>query len=80
MTQWVKLATYSTGFEADIARATLEDAGIPVMVRGNQVGAFGGGFQGPVVGGVDLHVPDDALERARELVDTEADELDEDED
>ena len=81
MTQWVKLATYSTGFEADIARATLEDAGIPVMVRGNQVGAFGGGFQGPVVGGVDLHVPDDALDRAHDLVDTdEIDEDDEDDD
>lgn len=73
-TKWVKVAAFSTGFEADIARATLEDAGIPVMVRGNQVGSFGGGFQGPVIGGVELHVPSDAVVRAREFVESYDDE------
>ena len=65
---WVKIATVSTGFEADTARATLEDAGIPVLVRGNQAGIFGGGFQGLVIGGIDIFVPTDAVPRARELV------------
>jgi hypothetical protein len=73
---WVKVATVGTGFEADAARATLEDEGIPVLVRGNQAGMFGGGFQGPVIGGIDILVPSPAVARARELLD---DGLDEDE-
>lgn len=68
MPEWVRIAVFSTGLEADVARATLEEVEIPVLVRGNQVGAFGGGFQGPVVGGVELYVPSEAAERARELV------------
>jgi hypothetical protein len=73
----VKVATVSTGFEADAARATLEDDGIPVLVRGNQAGIFGGGFQGPVIGGIDILVPSAAVSRALELLDVETMEEDE---
>jgi hypothetical protein len=74
---WAKIATVNTGFEADQARATLEEAGIPVLVRGNQAGIFGGGFQGLVIGGIDILVPTSAAARARELIDMEEDDADE---
>lgn len=64
---FVLLASFATGFEADLARATLEAEEIPVLVKGPQVGIFGSGFQGNVLGGVELHVPASALSRAREL-------------
>jgi hypothetical protein len=65
---WAPLGTYGSGFEADQVRAVLEAEHIPVLVRGTQVGLFGAGFQGPVLGGVHLFVPHTALERARELL------------
>ncbi len=66
--EWAMVATFSTGFEADIARATLESAGILVMKRGEQTGIFGPSFQGPVMGGIDILVPAADLEQARELI------------
>jgi len=68
--EWVEIATFSTGLEADIARDTLEGADIPVLVRSNAPGIFGLAFQGVVVGGIALHVPTPEVERARELLAT----------
>ncbi len=48
---WAKLANYRSGFEADMACATLEGADILVQLRGQQIGIYGLGFQGPVPGG-----------------------------
>ena len=67
--EWVKLATYASGLDADMARATLEEADIPVQVRGQPIGVVGPSFQGPVLGGVDVYVPSPELDRARELID-----------
>ena len=48
MNGWVTLANYSAGYEADIAIAVLDAAGIPAVRRGNDiVGLFGPGFEGP---------------------------------
>jgi len=66
--EWVKLASFGTGLEADMARATLEEGGVPVQVRGHQNGSFGLGFQGVVPTGVDLYVPSLVLAEARELL------------
>lgn len=66
--EWVLLATLASGLEADQVRAELEEAGIPALVRGAQPGIFGGGFQGPVMGGLDVYVPSPELERARALI------------
>jgi len=68
--EWIEVATFNTGLEADIARAALEDADIPVLVRSNAPGIFGFAYQGGVAGGVALHVPTPELERARELLAT----------
>jgi len=68
--EWIQVATFSTGLEADIARNTLEGADIPVLVRSNAPGIFGLAFQGVVVGGIALHVPTPEVERARELLDS----------
>jgi hypothetical protein len=72
---WSKVATFGSGFDADIARAVLEAEQILVQVRGHQVGMFGPSFHGPVMGGVDLYVPTAELDRARELIGEEDDEL-----
>jgi uncharacterized protein YqkB len=66
--QWALLTTVYSGLEADTTRATLESEGIPVLVRGYQVGMFGSGFQGPINEGAKILVPESALDRARELV------------
>lgn len=68
MSDWVELATYGTGFEADLAQQSLTEAEIPCLMRGNQAGIFGAGFQGPVMGGITLYVPSSAVETARDLL------------
>jgi len=66
---WVKIANYRAGYEADLAIAVLDAAGIPAMRRGNDiVGLFGPGFEGPTARGVDVFVPAAAIEDARELL------------
>ena len=66
--EWTTVATYATGLEADIARAALEEADIPVLVRSNSTGIFGPAFQGTVPGGVVLQVPSPESERALTLL------------
>lgn len=68
--RWVRIAECSTGFEADLLRAELESAHIPVLIRGTQAGIFGSAYQGPVIGGVEVHVPSPELERAQEILET----------
>jgi len=65
---FVPVANFANGFDADLARETLEAEGIPVLLKGPQVGIFGGAFQGTVLGGVVLHVPSPELERAKALL------------
>ncbi len=69
--EWMPVASFGTGLEADIAKATLEEAGIPARVVSNRAGVFGLTFQGFVPGGITLEVPSPELERARDLLDEE---------
>lgn len=66
--QFVPLASFANGFDADLARARLEAEGIPVMLKGPQVGMFGAGFQGSLMGGAELFVPSPELDRAKALL------------
>ena len=71
--EWIEVATFATGLDADIAKSALEDADIPVLVRSDAAGIFGLAFQGVVAGGIALHVPTPEFARARELLDTAPD-------
>ncbi len=69
MNDWVKIANYPAGYEADLAIAILDAAGIPAVRRGNDiVGLFGPGFEGPTTRGVDVLVPAAAAADAREVL------------
>ncbi len=56
------IRTFPTRVEADLARITLEGAGIPAMVLGVGIGMEGG------IGGVQLLVPEDRAEAALKLL------------
>lgn len=71
---WVTLHTFTTGLEADAARLTLEEAEIPVLIPGQQVGIFGPGFHGGQPGGTTVLVPEVALLHARELLGLDSEE------
>jgi len=74
MSQWVLLANFASGLEADVAVEQLRGAGIPAEARGNDiVGIFGPGFQGATARGVDVLVPDTMIDSARDLLGLEDD-------
>lgn len=73
---WFDVATFASGFEADLAIARLEAAGIRAVRDDNDtVGIFGPGFQGATGRGVTVRVPatsrDDALALLRSIGDGE---------
>ena len=69
---WTPVASYAARYEADIAVAVLDAAGIVAVARGNDiVGLFGPGFGGATARGVDVLVPSDAAAAAREILDEE---------
>ena len=66
------MGTFTTGLEADMARNSLESAGIPVFTKGEQPGIFGGGYGGNISGGITLHVPSPEVDRAQEILEPSA--------
>jgi hypothetical protein len=68
---WIAVASFGAGYEADIAVARLEAAGITAVRRGNDlVGLFGPSFEGRSARGVDVLVPSDAVAQAREILES----------
>ena len=66
---WFDLATFSSGFEADLAISRLEAAGIRALRDDNDtVGIFGPGFQGTNPRGVTVRVPTSSADEAREVL------------
>ena len=62
-------ASFGAAYEADIAAAKLDAAGIPVRVRGNDlVGIFGPNFGGHTARGIDVLVPQSLAADARLLL------------
>jgi hypothetical protein len=71
---WSLLTAASTTLEAEMMKQMLESENIPVLIRGTYSGVFGGAYQGPVPGGVQILVPEEELDNARELLELEAEE------
>ena len=66
---WFNVATFSSGFEADLAISRLEAAGIRAVRDDNDtVGIFGPGFQGTNPRGVTVRVPASSADEAREVL------------
>lgn len=77
---WVAVATYGAGYEADIAIARLDAAGITAIRRGNDlVGLFGPSFEGRSARGIEVLVPSDEVDAAREVLAPDEEVPDEDE-
>ena len=72
MYRWVEVASFRAVYEADMAVATLEGAGIAARVGGGEhVGIFGAGYQGPTTRGVPVLVQEKDADEARELLSEE---------
>ena len=66
--QWVRIASFATGVEAEMAREQLKAAGISVIIHSEGSGLFGPGFQGTLPSGVAVSVPVADVKEARELL------------
>jgi hypothetical protein len=67
--RWIPVATFAAVYEADLAVARLDAAGILAVARGNDItGIFGPGFGGATARGVDVLVVSDAVDAAREIL------------
>jgi Putative prokaryotic signal transducing protein len=66
--EWTLLASFTNSYEAEFAATGLKESGIPVMVRGLDVGIWGPGHAGPTITGPSVWVPENRLEEARELL------------
>jgi len=66
--RWALLTKVYTGLDVDMLKATLELEGIPVLVKGYQVGMWGSAFQGSMSEGAEVFVPESALQHARDLL------------
>jgi hypothetical protein len=65
---WTVVATYAQVYEAEMAKAQLESAGIPAQVLGEHIGVFGPGWSGMAIRGVRVAVPAGAADAARGLL------------
>jgi len=68
-TELVELTTCSYGYQCDMILEALNEAGIPSITRGPEVGVFGYGFGGPTPKGITISVPADRIEEARRILD-----------
>ncbi len=66
--RWTTVATFAARYLAEIPIQTLEGAGIPVLVKGEEPGIWGPAFAGPTSQGVSILVPGPAREEALEIL------------
>jgi hypothetical protein len=64
----VIVAQFGSRTEAEVFTGLLEDAGIPSVTRGSDVGIFGPGFSGTTALGITVLVRSEDAERARDLL------------
>ncbi len=73
--KFVAVGAYSKPWEADIARATLEAAEIPVIMKDDNTVSMNW-FYSNAIGGVRLEVPEEFAEQAVKLLSTIAESTD----
>lgn len=64
----VTVATFPARYLAELPIQSLQGAGIPVVVKGEEAGIWGPAFAGPTSRGVEIQVPRAAEEDAREIL------------
>lgn len=69
---WVRIASFATGIEAEMAREQLKSAGIAVIIHSEGSGLFGPGFSGSLPSGVTVSVPKGDVKKAHDLLDVTA--------
>lgn len=73
---WVRVASFGSGIEAEMALAKLRANGIFAITRSHDIaGVFGAAFQGFTPRGVDVFVGSDDLRDAADLLDETAEPL-----
>ena len=66
---YVEVARFSSRLEAETIGHALDEHGIPFLVQSPDIGIFGPGFAGAnPAGGAGLLVPEDSVDRVRELL------------
>ncbi|UCC26020.1 MAG: hypothetical protein JSU98_02750 [Gemmatimonadales bacterium] len=67
-TRWITVASYAARYLLEIPKQTLEQAGIPVLVKGQEPGIWGPAFSGPTSQGLELQVPEVVADEARSIL------------
>lgn len=65
---WVRVASFASGMEAELAIARLRQGGVYAVSRGHLTGVFGYASMGASPWGVDVLVPGDLMEEAAGLL------------
>jgi hypothetical protein len=65
---WTKIRVFPSRLEAEAVGNALENQGIPVLMKGDDLGIFGPGHSWATPQGVSLWVPTEHLEEVRELL------------
>jgi hypothetical protein len=72
------LTSVSNKIEAEMLEALLNSNGIPVLKKSREAGGYLDIYMGATVYGVDLYVPSRLLERAREIIASNSENIEED--
>ena len=67
---WVKLVNVSDQIEFGIIKGLLEMAEIPAVKKVGNLGGYAEIFTGISFEGIDVYVPEDRYEEAKEIIDT----------
>jgi hypothetical protein len=66
---WTVIATFTRGYESDVAISRLESENIAAVKRRNvESGVFGAGFEGAAAGGYSVMVPKHEVSHAMQLL------------
>ena len=65
---FVEVARFASRLEAETVGHALDQYGIPFLVKSENIGFFGPGANGPLLGGASLWVPEEQIETVRNLI------------